>query len=864
MTDEGRGEAPTDPYRFDARRPADLTGKRVGVYRLIEELGRGGQGSVWLAEDEKLHRKVALKFLGEQFALSASARQRFLREAELASKLDHPGICVIHGYGEWNGLPYIAMQLVDGEALDTQIRSKLASGATDSTELRADLETVIVGSSGDAHSTQPCTEAISTVLPDKRDVIEVVRLIESAARALHAAHEAGLIHRDVKPANIMEASDGRAVILDFGLARDNSSDAMTLTQAGAFMGTPAYMSPEQLQTDRLRLDRRTDVYSLGVTLYERLTLRRPFDASSREGLRSAILEETPRSVSSLNTSVPRDLNVIVNAAMEKDRDRRYQTALDFAEDLRRLRQYEPIVARPASPLLRLRRWGQRSPVVASLTLALFLFLATGVTWTTLKNRDLEAANAATEAQRVEALENADEARLNLAAARRNLADFRRMADVKLLDEAERDLLRLWPLGSTLTPRLDAYERRYAGLATRLPEHERVLSSLTADASTAAAQDTLRAWKTDVLEGLVTRLRKFSDKNTGAFAQVRDRRERSRELVVQTIVRCADSWAACAARVAAGDTYGHLDLPPQEGLIPLGEDPQTGFEEFLHWATHDPGHGIPHRDADGRLPRMDPRTGIILVLLPGGKFTMGASRDPDKANTDPQADPREGPPHTVSLAPFFLGKHELTRGQWVRLAASKDPSNWTEKSTGGRIRESTYGVHPVESVSWDECTSILHRGDLVLPTEAQWEYGARGGTDTPWSWGDDAKDFSRFANLADEAFAAGFGAQAGPHERDLNDRFAATAPVGSYEPNAFGLFDVHGNVWEWCRDEFGNYRRAHAPEDGLLAEIGAAKRTYRGGGFDLPSFNARSALRGGRHPSVRGLSLGCRAARSVER
>ncbi len=863
MAEETGSESTTDSFAPGGQHEDELAGKRLGDYRLIEELGRGGQGSVWLAEDVKLHRNVALKFLRDQFTLSVHAKQRFSREAELTSKLDHPGVCVIHAFGEWNGLPYIAMQFVEGESLDHSIRRQRTSGDTESTRVRSDLETLVVDSTLEAESAPPHALLDVATLPDKREVLDAARLIESAARALHAAHEASLIHRDVKPANIMEASDGRAVILDFGLARDASSDAMALTQAGAFMGTPAYMSPEQLQTDRLKLDRRTDIYSLGVTLYERLTLCRPFDAASHEALRWAILNESPPDIRSTNASVPKDLKVIVDTAMEKDRERRYQTAWDLAEDLRRFRHFEPIVARPAGAFLRLKRWGQRNPIVATLTSALFLFLTVGVVWTTAKNRDLEAANAATEAQRQAAQRSADEARLNLAAARRNLADFRRMADVKLLEEAERDLAGLWPLGADLLARLDAFSRRYVGLGERLPAHEGVLASLTAQQPDPARQDALQAWKVDVLATLVTRLRRFCDESTGAYAQVADRRRRSETLLLRTITDCKENWRACAARVSKGEVYRSLELPPQEGLIPLGPDPRTGFEEFLHWATHDPRLLVPKRDEAGRLPPEDTGTGVILVLLPGGRFTMGATRDPDGINPDPQADPREGPPHGVSLSPFFLGKHELTRGQWIRLAESKDPSNWTEKSTGGRIRESDYGVHPVESVSWEECTAILRRGGLTLPTEAQWEYGARGGTHSPWSWGEDGKAFAKSANLADASFAAGFGRQAGPHEQDIDDGHAATAPVGSYFPNPFGLFDVHGNVWEWCRDPYGDYGRPHAPTDGLMTGRQTKQRAYRGGGFDLPSFNARSSLRGGRDASVRGLSLGCRAARPVE-
>ena len=324
-----------------------------GPYTLVRELGRGGQGTVWLAEDNKLGRKVALKVLNATpGSITDREIARFRREAEAASKIDHSNICAIHEAGEVDGVPYIAMRYVEGETLADQIeaaRDKHDSG-TDST-------------------------------PSTREHIHaVLSRIEKVARALHVAHELGLIHRDIKPGNIMLTGDDEPVVLDFGLARDEFSvDAMSLTQSGDLLGTPAYMSPEQLMAQRIPLDRRTDIYSLGATLYECLTLRRPFEALTRAELYQRILTDEPSSASSINRAIPRDLQVVLETALEKNRDRRYQSALDFAEDLRRVREFEPIHAKPIGAWLRLRRWAQRHPglavtaaaVVAGLVLSLY-------------------------------------------------------------------------------------------------------------------------------------------------------------------------------------------------------------------------------------------------------------------------------------------------------------------------------------------------------------------------------------------------------------------------------------------------------------------------------------------------------------
>jgi len=354
----------------------------LGHYRIIQELGRGSQGQVFLAEDVRLQRRAALKVLSGAFAPSPETLRRFQREAAAASRLDHPGICGVYEAGEVAGAHYIAMRFIEGETLARRIDT--VREGVPASESAAGGETLASPRPGAAQapksaasSNQPSEKspARGPATPRGRaGVMSVVHLIERAARALHAAHEAGLIHRDVKPGNIMVTPEGDPVILDFGLARDESSEVKTLTHSGDLLGTPAYMSPEQLLAQRVPLDRRTDIYSLGVTLYECLTLKRPFDAPSREGLYQQILAAHLPDPTRSNPSIPRDLRVAIETALDKDRNRRYKTALEFAEDLRRIRCYEPIKARPAGPILRFRRWTQRNPVLATA----FFCLAAGL------------------------------------------------------------------------------------------------------------------------------------------------------------------------------------------------------------------------------------------------------------------------------------------------------------------------------------------------------------------------------------------------------------------------------------------------------------------------------------------------------
>jgi WD40 repeat protein/serine/threonine protein kinase len=356
--------------------PAEPGVRRIGAYRIVRELGRGGMGVVHLAEDERLGRRVALKLIAAGFAESDEVRARFRREAEAAAQLDHPGICTVYETGEFEGVPYLAMRFVEGRTLASYLADRpKGDGPPPSLELPVPGAAAKPPSgSGTQGSATRSRAAFGATL----------HLVEKIARAIHVAHTSGVVHRDIKPANVMVRPDGEPVVLDFGLARPEALADTGLTAPGALVGTPAYLSPEQLFTRGVPIDRRSDVYSLGVTLYECVAGVLPFSAPTLDALYQQIMTTEPLDPRKRNPAVSHDLAVVIQTAMEKDRARRYQSALDLAEDLRRVREHEPILARPVGPATRLRRWARRRPALSASLLLLLVSLLGGLATTSVQ------------------------------------------------------------------------------------------------------------------------------------------------------------------------------------------------------------------------------------------------------------------------------------------------------------------------------------------------------------------------------------------------------------------------------------------------------------------------------------------------
>lgn len=787
-----------------------LVGHTIGAFEVRGVVASGGMGTVYEAVQRQPERKVALKVMKREF-ITGDGRRRFEYETQVLARLRHPGIAQIYEAGSYRDelsggeVPFFAMEFIEGA------RSILDYAREEDLDLGAKLE-----------------------------------LFEKVCATVHYGHQQGVIHRDLKPRNILVDYFGRPKVIDFGIARavQPTRDSSKQTRSGEILGTVQYMSPEQMAGDLDAIDTRADIYALGIVLYELLCGSSPFPLVGKSLVEAAriVTETQPARPDRVRPDLAKELVWVVLKALEKEPDRRYTSAAELGEEIRRFLADLPVLAGPPSVRYRLKKFLQRNKSEALIAGLLLVVITVGPVVTSLflarVNTSLQTANAR----------------------------YGRLADCLRLEELEERAQDLWPATPDRIGALRDWVRDAAPVRERLKTHEQTLANLRSASQNIDSAEI--RWQYQVLEELVADLGRFADPDPtiGTFASVQERLDWARKVERQSVHDHEAEWNAACAAIASSPFYAGLRIEPQLGLTPIGENPQSGLWEFAHLASGAPAQPGP----DGTLI-LGPETGLVFVLMPPGRFLMGAwptSADADAVGQrDPFAAGDEAPVTGVELDAFLLSKYEMSQAQWERLAGD-NPSYFTPEllvESSPLTDEATAALHPVEQVTWLQSTEVLRRYRLDLPTEAQWEYAARGGTNTVWWTGDDVESLRGVINIADEAARR---AQQDWATIDdwpgLEDGYPFHAQVDAFLPNPFGLYNVLGNIYEWCRDEIADYSVEPHPGTGERHGRPGAGRNIRGGSFLFAARKARSADRGSMSPSSYDIHVGLRPMRSLDK
>jgi len=721
-------------------------GRDLGDFTLLHELGRGGMGVVYRALQRPLKRIVAVKVLPASFALAQRQVDRFLREARAAARLSHPNLVAVLTVGVEHGVRFFAMEFVDGHNLQDEIlrlRSNLAADEND----RAHLPS--------SHATDYF-----------RSVAECVRQV---ADGLSYAHEHQVIHRDVKPSNLLLDAAGRVKLVDFGLARDEEQGS--LSHSGDVLGTPHYMSPEQARAHKHKVDHRTDIYSLGVVLFELLTLQRPFEGKSSQEVIHNLLSCEPPRLRKLNPRVPRDLETICLTAMAKEPGDRYQNAAALRDDLQRFLSHEAIVARPPGAVRRLWRLARRHAVPLGAGVVLLSGAGGGAYWS---------------ARTIAADQRADERRL--AVELDNVFDWAAVDDERLRD-VRRALSRqeddASPADRELFTRL---EQRF--LELKRSWSEEALARIERGKHARPAEEVGATDDSEVLSGflLLTRALKVFPEDAELFRLV------SIEVFYPRVsIRAQDEAGRELTGVAS---YRELDQGtgqpgPRVVIGPLPSESHTVRPGFYRFAVElEDGR---FREFTRLLRRAEDLEPIVCTikgtqdLFPGMRHIDG---DVLRFRATPALD--EFCPFLgieTPVAPFWIDEAEVSIAEYRRFLSQTGrppPYEWQWLPA-----DSLHDERPAAAVSWREAVAYAEWAGKRLVSHAEWELAARG---------PGGALFSRESSTVEDSYS---GTVFGPNEPlapadELFRRFLVhTTPVRAAEGlGRNGLYHMLGNVFEW--------------------------------------------------------------------
>ncbi len=789
---------PPNETSFDFLQPCDVPDRlgKLGPYEVIEVTGRGGMGVVFRAHDPKLNRVVAVKVLAPEFAANPTARKRFLREARAAAAVSHPHVVTIHAVEEAGNTPYLVMEYIDGQSLEDKIER----------EGTLQLEAIL-------------------------------RIGSQIAAGLAAAHGQGLVHRDIKPANILlENGVERVKITDFGLAR--VVDDVSVTRTGDVAGTPEFMSPEQAQG--LAIEHRSDLFSLGSVLYAMCTGRSPFRGDTVVAALRRVCDDVPRPIREVNPEIPEHLVSLIDRLLAKNPDERFQTAEEVAELLSRhladlqhptkspspdplantveARQRTEPSVRPAWAFCRSwrRPWLVAGLVLLAVLMGLGVTEATGVT--------------------------------HFAATVIRIATGESTLVIKIDDPA-------------ISVTIEGEDILIQGAGTseiRLKPGTYRLRAEKGGQPVAIEQELVSITRGGREVVNVKLLPLAAETETGEVEPPRQRDE--------------VPWSAShPAKVPPPRQSDEVPWPailpadaPPPAIAPF--DAAAAKKHQQAWADY---LGVP---AEQEVTLAD-SVKLTMALIPPGEFVMGSS---GKARARFREEARladdqwsvstirmDGPQHHERITrAFWLGRHEVTVGQFrqfvlqtgYRTDAEQDGKGGGSYFRGGFLMDvrvawdSGSGLeqtdeHPVVNVTWNDAMAFCRwlsekeGAEFVLPSEAQWEYACRAGTTTAWYCGDSDTTLEEYAWFN--------------RNSDMT-----THPVGQLKPNGWGLYDMHGNVQEWCADRWAT-PYGHSPRDDLTNP--STGRPVRGGDWHRHAWNCWSAYRYGTSPEYRNCNIGFRVA-----
>ena len=886
------------------------------------EVAQGGMGVIHQVYDQDVRRHLAMKVIlgeggrggarmkGDTPDVDSRSLGRFLEEAQVTGQLDHPGIVPVHEIGvDESDRVYFTMKLVKGEELRSVIDRVHNPNDDDWNSTRAlSLILRVCEAMAYAHSKGVIHRDLkpSNIMVGKYG--ETYVMDWGLARVLGKQD-----HKDLRIQPLPTAPSTTVKSHRKGASRESPNSPL-VTMDGDVVGTPAYMSPEQARGELDQIGPQSDVYALGTMLYHLLTGHMPYllpgVVANQYAIWRWVQEGPPVPLHRAAPGAPPELAAICDKAMSRLLADRYADMEELAVDLRAFLENQVVAAYESGPIAELKKWVARNKGI-SLTAATAAVILAAVLWWSFDSIRSERNMALVEKERADA--NADR-------ASRSAGELGRLSDVKILSDLKIEMKSLWPAHPEMVEPMRAWLSRAQGLLDRLPLHEQTLEDLRTRGTPAehprapelaelqqtaiereraiqevtvederrskrAALDRLRdqiasleatlrreqpyefedeqlSWWHETLVGLVSGLVGLSEGDPfgETLVSVRKRLEFAETIHKYSIAYYQDEWDEAISSIADPaecPQYGGLELREQLGLVPMGRDPESGLWEFWQIQTGE----RPQRDEEGRITPSE-GMGLVLVLIPGATFWMGAQpTDPEGPNFDPLAEKdesdREGNPVQVTLDAFFLSKYEMTQDQWVRITGEV-VSDWLQIDPSGPAP-----LHPVDQVTFQASISVLKRLGLVLPTEAQWERACRAGTETPWYSGTEAASLAEHDNIADVSFGRTFN-EAVLFE-PFDDGLGSSAAVGSLKANGFGLFDMHGNAFEWCRDAYGSYDLPTTPGNGERQVQGESLlHVFRGGGYIIMAAYARSANRTKKPPDYGAIALGLRPARLVSR